>query len=168
MMPTTYVASPLGFSEATRGYYYDVLLPAVRSAGMKPLDPWGDATATKQFEAALALPLGDERRNALRQINKRLGRSNAQMIDQADGVLAILDGVDVDSGTAAEIGFAAAKEKPIVGLRLDLRQTGDNEGATVNLQVEYFVARGGGGVVRSIDEAVELLARLLCVNDGTS
>lgn len=36
-------------------------------------------------------------------------------------MLAILDGQDVDSGTAAEIGYAFARRKPIVGYRGDLR-----------------------------------------------
>jgi nucleoside 2-deoxyribosyltransferase len=161
-MPTAYVASPLGFSDATSGFYYDVLLPAVRAAGIEPLDPWGDVAATKQLMEALALPLGEVRRGTLRKINQRLGSSNAQMIEDADGLLAVLDGTDVDSGTAAEVGFAAAKGKPIVGLRLDMRQTGDNEGAMINLQVEHFISGNQGGrVVRSVEEAVEMLARLL-------
>jgi len=37
------------------------------------------------------------------------------------------------------IGFAFAKGKPIIGYRGDLRLSGDNDGAIVNLQVEYFI-----------------------------
>lgn len=160
-MATAYIASPLGFSEATKGFYDEVLLVAVRSAKIIPLDPWADPEAPSQFRAAFALPAGDERLESLRKINARLGAANAEMIERADGVLAILDGVDVDSGTAAEIGFAAAKGKPIVGLRMDVRQAGDNEGTTVNLQVEHFIHRGKGRVVRTVDEAVALLVTLL-------
>jgi len=170
-MPSAYIASPLGFSLATKRFYGDVLLPAVRSAGIEPLDPWSDQDAPGQFEEAFALPISDERVKALTKINRRLGKANAEMIELADGVLAILDGVDVDSGTAAEIGFAAAKNKPIVGLRLDLRQSGDNEGTTVNLQVQHFIASTGGGVLlathtgdealRTVNDAITLLAHLL-------
>jgi hypothetical protein len=35
--------------------------------------------------------------------------------------------IDVDRGTAAEVGYAAAKRNPVVGLRCDHRVTGDNE-----------------------------------------
>jgi nucleoside 2-deoxyribosyltransferase len=160
---TAYIASPLGFSEATESFYRNVLLPAVRAAGIEPLDPWSDPDAPSEFEAAHALPPGERRIQALLTINRRLGAANARMIDLADGLLAVLDGVDVDSGTAAEIGFAAARGKPIVGLRLDIRQTGDNEGAAVNLQVEHFIASSGGGITRTLDAAVALLARLLNV-----
>ena len=46
-------------------------------------------------------------------------------IDWADGVVAIMDGPDPDSGTAWEVGYAYRK-KPIVLVRTDLRtQAGD-------------------------------------------
>jgi nucleoside 2-deoxyribosyltransferase len=101
------------------------------------------------------------RNEAFRAINRRLGAANAAKIQRADALLAVLDGVDVDSGTAAEIGFAAALGKPIVGLRLDTRQAGDNEGAVVNLQVEHFILASQGQIVRSVQEAVALLALLI-------
>lgn len=160
-MPSVYIASPLGFSDVTSTYYRDVLLPAVCAAGIEPLDPWADPDAQAEFAAAFALPAGEERLAALRAVNSRVGNANAQMIIRADGMLAILDGVDVDSGTAAEIGFACAYGKPIVGLRLDARQTGDNEGAVVNVQVEHFIAARGGGITRTLDAAVALLVHLL-------
>lgn len=160
-MPLAYIASPLGFSKTSEPYYENVLLPAVRKAGIEPLDPWADPDADHEFAAALALPAGETRLAALRAINRRLGESNARMITRADGLLAVLDGVDVDSGTAAEIGFASARGKPIAGLRLDIRQTGDNEGTAVNLQVEYFIAASGGAITRTLDAAVVLLTRLL-------
>ncbi len=159
-MATVYVASPLGFSIATSSFYEDELLPAVRAGGLEPLDPWADPYAADELKAALALPVGDAQNEALRAVNRRLGAANAANIHRADAILAVLDGVDVDSGTAAEIGFAAALGKPIVGLRLDSRQTGDNAGAVVNLQVEHFILAGGGRIVRSVPEAISLLSLL--------
>jgi len=41
-------------------------------------------------------------------------------IDWADGVLAIMDGLDPDSGTSWEVGYAFRK-KPIVLVRTDIR-----------------------------------------------
>ncbi|HTA34409.1 MAG TPA: nucleoside 2-deoxyribosyltransferase [Solirubrobacteraceae bacterium] len=159
-MATVYVASPFGFSAATRGFYEAELLDAIRARGLEPLDPWADPHAGEEIDAALALPVSEARNEALRAINRRLGAANAADIQRADAVLAVLDGVDVDSGTAAEIGFAAALGKPIVGLRLDTRQTGDNEGAVVNLQVEHFILAGRGRIVRSAREAIDLLSLL--------
>ncbi len=42
-------------------------------------------------------------------------------IDRCEVMLAVLDGSDVDSGTAFEMGVAQARGKPIIGLRTDYR-----------------------------------------------
>ena len=83
------------------------------------------------------------------------------MIRAAAGVLAVLDGEDVDSGTAAEIGYAAALARPVVGVRTDLRITGDNEATLVNLQVEWFIIESGGRLTTSLDDALAALADLV-------
>ena len=44
-------------------------------------------------------------------------------IDWADGLVAIMDGSDPDSGTSWEVGYAYQK-KPIVLVRTDMRRTG--------------------------------------------
>lgn len=46
-----------------------------------------------------------------------------------DIMIAILDGPDVDSGTAYEVGFwhASFPEQPVVGFRSDLRHGGDSD-----------------------------------------
>jgi uncharacterized damage-inducible protein DinB len=72
----------------------------------------------------------------------------------------VLDGVDVDSGTAAEIGYAFARGKPIVGYRGDLRLAADDEALTVNLQVEYFIRASGGDIVATLGEIPGALAAL--------
>lgn len=41
----------------------------------------------------------------------------------ADVVVAILDGADVDSGVAYEVGYARALGKPVLGVRTDYRQS---------------------------------------------
>lgn len=42
-------------------------------------------------------------------------------LKKCDVVVAVLDGVDVDSGVAFEVGFAVALGKPVVGLKTDQR-----------------------------------------------
>jgi len=46
-------------------------------------------------------------------------------LDWADGVVAIMDGPDPDSGTAWECGYAYARGKPVVLFRSDIRDSGD-------------------------------------------
>ena len=154
-----YVASPLGFTDAGRLYSNTVLLPAVRGAGFEPLDPW---TVSPEIARVFALEPGDpERARLLGDTNRLVGRRNAEMIRDAAGVLAILDGDDVDSGTAAEIGYAAALPRPVVGVRTDLRTTGDNEATLVNLQVEWFIVDSGGRLTTSLDDALAALVDIV-------
>ena len=153
--PRIYVASPLGFTDAGRMYSDSVLLPALQAAGFEPLDPWEvDADVLHVFGLDRDDP---ERRARLGEINRLVGRRNAELIRSAAGMLAILDGDDVDSGTAAEIGYACALSRPVVGLRSDLRISGDNEATLVNLQVEWFILESGGSLATSLDEALVAL-----------
>lgn len=55
-------------------------------------------------------------------------------IDSSDALLCILDGSDVDSGTAVEMGYAYARNKPIVGVRSDIR---NSEHKGVNLMISH-------------------------------
>lgn len=141
---TVYVAGPGGFDAAGRAWHLQVRR-LLDEAGFVVLDPW--LASEEHFRVALAVPEGRARVDALRTANRAAGAANATMIREADAVFALLDGVDVDSGTAAEIGYAAALATPVVGYRTDWRTTGDNEAATVNLQVEYFVETSGGTIV---------------------
>jgi nucleoside 2-deoxyribosyltransferase len=88
-----------------------------------------------------------------------VGRRNAQAIRGCDLLAAFLDGQEVDAGTAAEVGFAAALGLPCAGLRTDLRRAGE-EGARVNLQVQAFIEISGGRIVGTLDELVGVLDAL--------
>ena len=46
-------------------------------------------------------------------------------LDWADGVVAMMDGADPDSGTCWECGYAYARRKPVVLFRSDFRGSGD-------------------------------------------
>jgi nucleoside 2-deoxyribosyltransferase len=141
-----YLASPLGFSEAGRHFYHGVLVPFVSGLGFEVLDPW-TLTDPRKVQLVQALPYGPAKREAWRELNMEMGAANRAAIDRAEAVVAVLDGADVDSGTAAEIGYAFGRGKLVVGYRGDFRLSADNEGSTVNLQVEYFIRESGGTIV---------------------
>lgn len=153
-----YLASPLGFAESTRGFM-DTLVPLLRTH-VDVDNPWDDVRFIDELAEIASIDSVTEQQQRLGAVNRELGRSNTEHIDGADAVFAILDGVDVDSGTAAEIGYAFAKDKYVCGLRTDFRLAGDNEGAIVNLQVEYFIRSSGGSIVTTVDEFVDLAASI--------
>jgi len=48
-----------------------------------------------------------------------------KMVDEADIVVAVLDGPDADSGTSVELGYAYSVRTPIIGVRTDFRISED-------------------------------------------
>jgi nucleoside 2-deoxyribosyltransferase len=85
-------------------------------------------------------------------------------LDDADIVIALLDGSQVDDGTSWEIGYFYAKkslEQKIIGIRTDFRRAGEREGAIVNPMIECSCDL----IVRSRKELVEKIARFI---DATS
>jgi hypothetical protein len=58
-----YLASPLGFSEAGRDFYYRVLIPHLERTGHTVLDLW-KLTDPGKIAAVLSLPVGVVRRDA--------------------------------------------------------------------------------------------------------
>lgn len=83
----------------------------------------------------------------------------------AEAVLALLDGPQVDDGTACEIGLFYAlmqsdpARKGIVGLLADLRSLRLEEGHGLNLFVEGCIA-AAGEVTTSLEDALAALERL--------
>lgn len=146
-----YIASPFGFSEAGRDFYAAKLLPELRCLSVDIVDPWS-LTDPAKIDAVARMPYGEAKRDAWRRLNTEIAQANKDAIDRADGIFACLDGTDVDSGTAAEIGYGYAKGKIIVGYRGDFRLAADNEGSIVNLQVEHFIRRSGGTVVTRLED----------------
>jgi nucleoside 2-deoxyribosyltransferase len=157
MRKRAYLASPLGFAASTGAFMAEV----VRALGevVEVENPWdlGGPELGAAFARAHALPGHDERAAALHAIDLRIGAQNEAAIRRSDIVVAVLDGVDVDSGTASEIGYAYGLGKRVYGLRTDVRQSGENEGALVNLQVRYFIDHSGGTVVTTVDDLIAAL-----------
>jgi hypothetical protein len=97
-----FVSSGLGFTFPGRAFLSRTLHPMLTGNGFELLDQWASERAAQPDRSTVAA-------------------SNVQLLLAADAVLAILDGPDIDSGTAAEIGFASAAGTPVVGYRTDVR-----------------------------------------------
>ena len=154
-----YIASPLGFSEAGRFFLYEKLVPLFTSLRLDVIDPWV-LTSPELINSASSMPAGKQKIKAWSGLNRVIAENNVKGIMESDGVFAVLDGTDVDSGTAAEIGYASASGKIITAYRGDFRSAGDNEGSVVNLQVVWFIESSGGRITSSLIEAEEEIKRL--------
>jgi nucleoside 2-deoxyribosyltransferase len=79
-------------------------------------------------------------------------------IDDADIVIALLDGSQLDDGTAWEMGYFYPKkspEKKIIGIRIDCRRAGEREDAVVNA-----IECSCDWIVRSKEELLETIFQL--------
>ncbi len=155
-MEIIYLASPLGFADSTRPFLHE-LARALRER-FTVLNPWENHEFDRDLQAALAEREDWARRTALfARFNQQIARANEEAIRRCDIVVSVLDGVDVDSGTASEMGFAYGIGKRVYGLRTDFRLTGDNIAAGVNLQVRHWIEASGGAYATSLDELLAAL-----------
>lgn len=140
--PRCYVASPLGFTEAGRYWYRRALLPLL-ARYVELVDPWS-LVSPPELDAA-------RKSGRLREFWLQVGRRNFEEITGSDMVVAVLDGDPPDIGTAAEVAWAAAQHKPVVGYRSDFRATGEEEVET-NLMIPAAIEISGGSIVATIEE----------------
>lgn len=148
--PRCYIASPLGFSESGREYYVRRYLPAL-AEHVEPVDPWS-LSQPEEFQAAAA-------QGVAHAFGIEVGDRNAEAIRSSVLLIAQLDGQEVDAGTAAEVGYAAALRLPCLGIRSDLRASGE-PGMNVNLQLEAFIVLSGGFIAGSLEDLLMRLAAL--------
>lgn len=146
-----YLAGPL-FSKAERNWIREIrkhIIQLVKSRGREVDIVWPYEVITKE-EIDLLGP------KAINEIFTR----NKSHIDTADIMIAVLDGVQVDDGTAWEIGYFYANKsenKYILGIRTDFRNAGDTKHSLVNLMIEASCDK----IVTDISELLEILATFI-------
>ena len=153
-----YLASPLGFAASTRSFMTETI--KLLSRVVSVVNPWDDTSFVADFKRAHSLTDINDRRQAFHRINLGIGAKNERMIRSVDILVAVLDGVDVDSGTAGEMGFAYGLGMPVYGLRTDFRVSGDNEAAGINLQLRYFIEQSGGAYFTTVDDLIDGLRKV--------
>jgi nucleoside 2-deoxyribosyltransferase len=87
---------------------------------------------------------------------KKIMERDRTAIDDSDAVVALLDGPQVDDGTAWEIGYSYAKGKPVIGIRTDFRNAGDTLHGCVNAMIEGSCTV----IVSDVDATIDRLSRL--------
>ncbi len=124
-----YIAGPL-FNEGER-WFDDQIEQCASQAGLTTFLPQRDGKEAKIISAERAARIFIEDRDA---------------IDKADIVVANLNGITTDDGTAWELGYAYARGKHLVGIYTDWRTQFHDQ--TVNLMIECSLNK----LVGSLDE----------------
>ncbi|MGQ9460411.1 MAG: nucleoside 2-deoxyribosyltransferase [Candidatus Bathyarchaeaceae archaeon] len=79
---------------------------------------------------------------------KKIYEADISALKACDVVVAVLDGAEVDSGVAFEMGYATALGKPMIGLKTDHRTFSKME--DVNLMLEVPLIK----LCNSIDDVI--------------
>jgi nucleoside 2-deoxyribosyltransferase len=145
-----YLASPLGFSPEHAAYLAKITA-ALTAQGHAVQCPWS-YDWTNKINDCFGIDSVVSQYHAFNKLAFEIGHENWLNINRVDYVFAVLDGTEPDSGTVAELGYAAGLGKTVYGLRTDLRNTGDFPGVPINLQVLFFIENSGGQLFRSISE----------------
>ncbi len=133
-MPIAYIAGPL-FNEGER-WFDEQVEQIAAAAGYTTFLPHRD---------------GKEGKIKSQDNIAAIFAEDVAAIDKADIVIANLNGITTDDGTAWEIGYAYAKGKHLVGIYTDWRLQHKHQ--VVNLMIERSLHK----MVRSLDELRDYL-----------
>ena len=97
-----------------------------------------------------------------------IAEADLEKLEASDILVAVIDGVEIDSGVAAEIGLFSTFNRPIIALFSDVRQLGRDHTQKINALIEdgtenQFIYRNlfviglikrHGMIVNSIDDVI--------------
>jgi nucleoside 2-deoxyribosyltransferase len=131
-MAKVYLAGPL-FTEPERAFLDDVARH-LRQLGHEVFVPHEHELAIEAASAAT-----------------EIFETDTAGLAAAEVIVAVVDGTDVDSGTAAELGWAAATNKLIIGLSTDMRV---HKSGLQNLFVAGLI-QSRGHLVTNLDDLAD-------------
>ncbi|HWK22373.1 MAG TPA: nucleoside 2-deoxyribosyltransferase [Ureibacillus sp.] len=102
-----------------------------------------------------------------------IAHADMEKLKESDLLIAVIDGVEIDSGVAAEIGAFSSYNRPIIALFSDVRQLGRDNQQKINALIEdgtenQFIYRNlfvigiikeNGVIVSTVEEAVNHLKK---------
>ena len=106
MIKYVYIAGPLFNAHERR--YLEQIAEELEGSGYKCFLPHRDQSAIDESEL--------EGTNMSQATKDKIFNTDLTALKEADLTVALITGQDIDSGTAAEIGFTYANDKPIVAI----------------------------------------------------
>lgn len=84
---------------------------------------------------------------------RRIMETDRDALLSCEIVVALLDGPQIDDGTAWEIGFAYGKGIPVIGIRTDFHKGGETKKGCMNAMIEASIL----ALFRSVEELLPAL-----------
>lgn len=108
-----------------------------------------------------------------------IAKADLNSLKESDVLIAVIDGVEIDSGVAAEIGAFSMLNRPIVALFSDVRQLGRDNQQKIDALIadgveNQFIYRNlfvigllkqNGTIVQTIDEVAAAVKRIAEANE---
>ena len=141
MNKTIYIAGPL-FSESERNFLEQLV--DLLSRGLTKVEGGLKVDKVEDF----FLPhrdVGDA--GVVRGGNDEVFEKDVRYLDETDIIVAWVDGPDVDSGTAVELGYAYARGKKIFGILTDRRKWSGSDIVGLNNMI-WGVCHGKEGIYK--------------------
>ena len=142
-----YIAAPL-FSEMER-VYIDKIVDIVSEK--LELKLWDD----------FYIPHRDNDDDAF---DSEIYNKNIEYLNHCDIMIAVLDGKDVDSGTAFEIGYFGAQNKVVLGLLTDKRSYDEEGDLNTKLNTMILCSLNSENIFDYIDDLIDTLYDILMEN----
>ena len=140
-----YIASPL-FSEMERNYIDKLVYKISQELNLDELENF-------------YVPHRDNEYNGF---ESNIYDKNIQNLNHCDTMIAILDGKDVDSGTAFEIGYFEAQNKLVLGLLTDKRSYDEEGDFNLKLNTMIFGSLEYGSLIfNDVDDLINELCYIL-------
>jgi nucleoside 2-deoxyribosyltransferase/predicted secreted protein len=128
-----YLAAPL-FSEAERSYNRSI----------------EELLRKNFFDVYLPQQAGNDSEIREKEEQRLIFLKNLKALENADIIVAVIDGADADSGTAWEMGYAFACGKKVIGLRTDFRRSGNHEKVNFMLEESAIVVTNANQLLDEI------------------
>jgi nucleoside 2-deoxyribosyltransferase len=143
MIKNIYVAGPL-FNTHERNYLEDIVFELEKN-GYKCFLPHRDQSGIDETELK-GTDISDITK-------KKVFNNDLDALKEADLVIALITGQDIDSGTSAEIGYTYANGKPVIAVSASERRYR-------NLFVEGMIIK----TVNDVNEIIPAIKKLLLNN----
>ena len=141
-----YIAAPL-FSEMERSYIDNLVFDFSQELKLNPIEDFYVPHRDNEYNTYLESGIYDK---------------NIQNLNDCNIMIALLDGKDVDSGTAFEIGYFEAQDKPVLGLLTDKRSYDERGDLNLKLNTMIFGSLEYGNIVfNNFDDLTDKLYDIL-------
>lgn len=146
-----YLAHGYGFSEITYFSINNLVIPLIERSGYEVICPW-KILPEEYVRKIRSMPYSKRMLRLNRELDKKIADSDLEAIVDKDtrGIIAILDGVPLDTGVASECASACDAGKKILGYRNDYRPIAESVSTPISLMVAKSVRDSGGKMIKTL------------------